>query len=145
MNQIYNTINIIIYDSQNTICWLLYYINIFFIFLFGKCSNMNIIWVLWIFETIGAYRWWCILFVYVPCCQTIMMSLVVIVCYQENCRKTETRQYFSWIWLWLLCTVAMETKKYYHGNIFWKSKVFIVCPPSLDEISSQTLKLIVEI
>ena len=144
MNQIYNTINIIIYDGQYHLLTIVLYKYIFH-FLFEKCSNINIIWVLWIFETIGAHRWWCILFIYVPCCQTIMMSLVVIVCYQEKCRKTKTRQYFSWIWLWLLCTVAMETKKYYHGNIFGKSKVFIVCPPSLDEISSQTLKLIVEI
>ena len=113
-------------------------------FLFGKCSNMNIIWVLWIFETIGAHRWWCILFIYVPCCQTIMMSLVVIVCYQEKCRKTKTRQYFSWIWLWLLCTVAMETKNTTMVTYF-ESPRSIVCPPSLDEISSQTLKLIVEI
>ena len=109
MNQIYNTINIIIYDSQYHLLTIVLYKYIFH-FLFGKCSNMNIIWVLWIFETIGAHRWWCILFIYVPCCQTIMMSLIVIVCYQEKCRKTKIRQYFSWIWLWLLCTVAMEAK-----------------------------------
>ena len=109
MNQIYNTINSIIYDSQYHLLTIVLYKYIF-PFLFEKCSNMNIIWVLWIFETIGAHRWWCILFIYVPCCQTIMMSLVVIVCYQEKCRQTKTRQYFSWIWLWLLCTVAMETK-----------------------------------
>ena len=144
MNQIYNTINIIIYDSQYHLLTIVLYKYIFH-FLFGKCSNMNIIWVLWIFETIGTHRWWCILFIYVPCCQTIMMSLVVIVCYQEKCRKTKTRQYF----FMNLALVAMHrcygNKKYCHDNIFWKSKVFIVCPPSLDEISSQTLKLIVEI